>query len=210
MGLICQINTTPSVIVICDIPVLMAGVATYGSPVSYQSIVRSGYQAGGGSITPVAPTANGPGAAQITLASPDIDLAGDVVLVVLDGSGNVIGKKELTVVPWDPLSGVNLGLSNLGISTNALSADILTAIGDISTVSSEVLSVPTALLDLVDAIDTGLTPRECLRLLAAALAGKIGIAGTTVTIRDTHDAKNRIVATVDGTGQRTAITYDLT
>ncbi len=78
-------------------------------------------------------------------------------------------------------------------------------------------SVPTAdqnadaLLDRVNGIETGLTPRNSLRLIAAALAGKLtGAATTTVTIRNAEaDSKNRIVATVDSNGNRTAITTDL-
>jgi hypothetical protein len=61
-------------------------------------------------------------------------------------------------------------------------------------------------------IEPGLTLREALRLVAAATAGKLSGAGTsTETIRNAvGDNKNRIVATVDSSGNRTAITYDLT
>jgi hypothetical protein len=51
--------------------------------------------------------------------------------------------------------------------------------------------------------------RELLRIFAASLAGKLsGAATTTVTIRDVSDSKNRIVATVDADGNRTAVTLD--
>lgn len=61
-------------------------------------------------------------------------------------------------------------------------------------------------------IESGLTAEEAMRLIAAATAGKVsGAAGTTVTIRNAvADDKDRIVATVDSSGNRTAITYDLT
>lgn len=61
-------------------------------------------------------------------------------------------------------------------------------------------------------IEAGLNAEEAMRLIAAATAGKVsGAAGTTVTIRNAvADDKNRIVATVDSSGNRTAITYDLT
>ena len=60
-------------------------------------------------------------------------------------------------------------------------------------------------------IETGLSVRETLRLCAAALAGKIsGADGATITIRNAvADDADRIVATVDANGNRTAITYDL-
>ena len=65
-------------------------------------------------------------------------------------------------------------------------------------------------LDLSNGVETSLTMRNALRAMAAALAGKIsGAAGTTVTIRNAvADSKNRIVATVDTDGNRSAITYD--
>ncbi len=68
-----------------------------------------------------------------------------------------------------------------------------------------------ALLDRSNAIETGLTPRQAWRLMAAALAGKLsGAATTTVTIRNAvQDSKNRIVATVDVDGNRSAITTDV-
>jgi hypothetical protein len=61
-------------------------------------------------------------------------------------------------------------------------------------------------------VETGLSVREALRLMAAALAGEISGAGTTtITIRNAvADDKDRIVATVDGDGNRSAVTYDLT
>jgi len=70
----------------------------------------------------------------------------------------------------------------------------------------------TALLDLTDAIESGLTPRNALRLISAASAGKIsGAATPTVTIRNAvADSKDRVTATVDADGNRTAITTDLT
>lgn len=69
--------------------------------------------------------------------------------------------------------------------------------------------------DLVNAImdkpvETGLTLKESLRLISSAVAGKLSGAGTsTITIRNVPDSKNRIVATVDGSGNRTAVTHDV-
>ena len=66
-----------------------------------------------------------------------------------------------------------------------------------------------ALLDRSDGIETSRTLRQGLRLILAALAGKLsGAATTTVTIRDTNDGINRIVATVDADGNRSAVTLD--
>ena len=50
---------------------------------------------------------------------------------------------------------------------------------------------------------------EVLRVVLAACAGKAdGLAGTTAHYRDQADTKNRITATVDEHGNRTAITLD--
>lgn len=68
-----------------------------------------------------------------------------------------------------------------------------------------------ALLDRSNGIETGYTLRQALRLILAACAAKLsGAATTTVSIRDVADSKNRIVATVDSNGNRTAVTLDAT
>lgn len=75
--------------------------------------------------------------------------------------------------------------------------------------SGERNSVADALLDRADAIETGWTVRKGFRIIAAALGGKLsGAATTTIVIRDVADAKDRITATVDSDGNRTAITLD--
>jgi hypothetical protein len=60
-------------------------------------------------------------------------------------------------------------------------------------------------------IETGISFRQSLRLVLSALAGKVSGAGTTtISIRDLNDTVDRIVATVDTNGNRTAITKDVT
>lgn len=77
-------------------------------------------------------------------------------------------------------------------------------------VTLDAANFSTYLLDEED-VETGMTLRQALRLIAAATAGKVSGAGTsTVTIRNAvADGASRIVATVDSSGNRTAITYDL-
>lgn len=51
------------------------------------------------------------------------------------------------------------------------------------------------------------TAADLMRLMAAALAGKLsGAGGATITIRDVNDTEDRIVADVDGSGNRTDVT----
>lgn len=55
----------------------------------------------------------------------------------------------------------------------------------------------------------GLPLAGVLKLLAAALCGKLAGVGTgTITIRAADDSKTRITTSVDGAGNRTAVTLD--
>ena len=64
-------------------------------------------------------------------------------------------------------------------------------------------------LDRVSGVEASLTPRQFFRLVAAAVLGKAsGLATTTAIYRDTNDTKNRITATVDADGNRSAVTLD--
>jgi hypothetical protein len=59
-------------------------------------------------------------------------------------------------------------------------------------------------------IEGAYTAEQILKLIASALAGKVsGANTTTVNFRDVTDTKDRITATVDASGNRTAITYDV-
>lgn len=62
----------------------------------------------------------------------------------------------------------------------------------------------------VDITEGSETILEALRLIRAESAGLLSVSGTTVTIRDAADSKDRITATVDSDGQRTSITTDAT
>lgn len=127
-------------------------------------------------------------------------------------------KAKTDNLPADPADASDIAASFTMVNTkldtidDLLDTEIATIISALSA-----LSIPTAdqnadaLLDRTAGIETGLTLRQALRLIVAAEAAKLsGAATTTVTIRDIADTKNRIVATVDASGNRTAITRDLT
>lgn len=62
-----------------------------------------------------------------------------------------------------------------------------------------------------EVLDSGFSAEELMRLFASVLSGKVSGAGTgTETFRDLADTKARIVATVDASGNRTALTRDAT
>lgn len=67
------------------------------------------------------------------------------------------------------------------------------------------------IVDLVwgETLEGSYTAAQVQRLMAAALAGKLsGAPAGPVVIRDIGDSKNRITATVDASGNRTAVTLD--
>lgn len=98
-----------------------------------------------------------------------------------------------------------LAKTNLIPATPASTGDAMTL------TSGERDAVAAALLDLAAGIETGLTPRQALRLIAAACAGKAsGLLTATAIYRNAvADSKNRMSVSVSH-GNRTAITYDLT
>ena len=58
-------------------------------------------------------------------------------------------------------------------------------------------------------IDAGYTAEEILKIMAAVLAGESSGAGTgTVTFKSIDGIKDRVIADVDGTGNRTAVVLD--
>lgn len=85
---------------------------------------------------------------------------------------------------------------------------------DASDIAALVDALPTAAENAAEVLGTAVegayTLKQSVRLMLAALAGKVsGAPGGTVTIRDANDTVNRIVATVDGNGNRTAVTKDV-
>lgn len=162
------------------------------------------------------------------------DLSGTAQLIIslqaaIGGSGTISGAALQAFLQLAAAlsgsGGVAAQLTAIGHLASALSGSgtvagttVLTALGTLAAqinVTGDVLTtanVANAILDAVNGVEEDLTVRHALRLIAAATAGKIsGAATTTITIRNAVvDDKNRIIATVDGDGNRSAITYDLT
>jgi hypothetical protein len=77
--------------------------------------------------------------------------------------------------------------------------------------SGERSTLSAALLDLANGVETGVTLRQFARAVMAAVAGKSdGLATATAHYRDQADSKNRITATCDADGNRSAVTLDVT
>jgi hypothetical protein len=121
--------------------------------------------------------------------------------------------QSLVIAATDAITAAIAALNNLDAAgvraaVGLAAANLDTQLADLPTASENA----TALLDLAAGVETGLTLRQALRLIAAAAAGKIsGAATTTIVIRNAvADSKDRITATVDADGNRSAITVDLT
>ena len=74
------------------------------------------------------------------------------------------------------------------------------------------VALDTAIFDVAAGVETGVTFREAMKLMLSALAGKVSGAGTATNVfrNAVADSKNRITATVDSSGNRSAISYDIT
>ena len=115
-----------------------------------------------------------------------------------------------------------VGLTGTTISTSQVAASVTGAVGSVTgNVGGNILgtlstterdAIAAALLDLAAGVETGLTVRQAFRIIAAATAGKLSGGGTATEVfrNAVADAKARITATVDASGNRSAITYDLT
>jgi len=78
-----------------------------------------------------------------------------------------------------------------------------------SLTAGERTAINQAILDEANGVETGWSPRQVLRVIGAALAGILaGADGTDVTIEALGGGKVRISATVDASGNRTAVTLD--
>jgi hypothetical protein len=115
----------------------------------------------------------------------------------VDGALTAIGRAAAALSGEGDTTGTATALGTLAAS--------LTVTGDLLTTAN----IAAAILDAVDAIETGATLREATRLILAATAGKVSISGNTVTMRNAvADDTNRIIATTTTEGERTAITYN--
>ncbi len=126
--------------------------------------------------------------------------AGKIVGDFLDAAISDVLTDTLTLLTR--LTGTRA--SNLDNLDAAISA-VLTAIDAVPTAAENA----TGLLDVAAGVETNRTVRQALRIILAAMAGKLsGAATTEVTIRDTNDTKDRIVAEVDSDGNRLTVTLD--
>jgi hypothetical protein len=107
----------------------------------------------------------------------------------------------------DATAGASGGIAIVGsamtLAANAVDAATLTPAAD--------NEIADALLDRTSAVESGVTVRQVLRLIAAVLGGKSsGLDTGNPVFRNLGDSKNVVTATADADGNRTSVTTDLT
>lgn len=191
---------------------------TQGDMVSYQAArgeatatatIRDGRPIAGSSAGVATATATGQLVVSGAGTSAGVATVSGSIYAAILGAGSTAGigaaSGGVTAKGW--ISGSAAGTSTPEATISA-TGQLIGSI--VPAVDLEAESFSAYLLDEED-VETGLTLRQALRLIAAATAGKVsGASGSTITIRNAYsDSKDRIVATVDSNGNRTGITYDL-
>jgi hypothetical protein len=175
----------------------------------------------------------GAGLTAINLPNQTMDIIGNITGNLSGSVGSVTGLTVAHIDAAISTRATQTSVDDLPTSaelTTALStADdaVLTAIDDLptnvelatalGTADDAVLAAIAGLTSITaddvwdEAVDGVITARELMRLYASALGGKgSGLETTTAVYRDLADTKDRITATVDADGNRTAVTRDLT
>ena len=132
----------------------------------------------------------------------------DVDQVIASVSGAV---GSVTGAVGSVTAAVTVGTINANVITaTSIAAAAMNGKGDWNIDKTGYRLSATGVDDVLDEVYEGWTTlRQFLRVAASALFGKLaGAATTSVTIRDEADTKNRIAATVDSDGNRTAVTLD--
>lgn len=134
-----------------------------------------------------------------------VDMAG-----TLAGSGAVTGNLTgiASLAAEITSTGEVLSTANVGA---AVWNGLATAYNDAGTMGELLNNSGAGANPWTTEIETGVTMLQALRAIFASTGGKVSGAGTTtITFRNAVvDSKDRIVATVDEDGNRSAITYDL-
>lgn len=137
-------------------------------------------------------------------AITDAKVASDVTIASVTGAvGSVTGAVgSVTGNVGGSVASVAAG----GITASSIAAD---AIGASELAADAVTEIAAGVLAAV--VEGSITVAQSLRLSNAGIGGKAsGLATATAVYRDAGDSKDRITATVDASGNRTAVTLDLT
>ena len=161
----------------------------------------------------------------LALSQAEMTAARIIVVIIDQSSPQVWLDKTLIVETYGNASAQHI--FDLGLATqsvNLVADQSAATVGTVTTLTNKTgfsISGTKTTLDalndvsvadiLAGVVEGTLTVKQAIMLITAANAGKLSGGGTaTLTFRDTTNTKNRIVATVDASGNRTAITTDVT
>lgn len=142
----------------------------------------------------------------------------NVYEAMVDGSD----KLQVDVAQWGDVNVAALISGRVDANVGAMQAAVLTA----AAIAANALTNTKFAVGAIDAValasdavdeildepcEGAVTLRQSMRLLNAIASGLLnGAGGTTLAIRDLANSKDRISATVDASGNRTAVVRDLT
>jgi hypothetical protein len=122
---------------------------------------------------------------------------------------------RLAAAGYTPPNNEGIGTAATQATAAALAAaglaeDVATLVEGLGSLTpGERNAIADALLDRANAIETGKTVRQAVRIIAAVLAGKVsGAGGGSETFKGLDGATGRVRVTVDSNGNRSSVTYD--
>lgn len=146
-----------------------------------------------------------PNAAANAAGGLPISIAGALDLDEMNVDIEAIEAKT-TNLPAVPASTTNITAGTITTATNLTTNNDKTGY---ALTAGERTSIADAMFDEANGIETSWPMRKVMRILFAALGGKASGMGTaTGVFRAGDDSKDRITATIDASGNRTAVTLD--
>jgi len=112
-------------------------------------------------------------------------------------------RAGLTAMP-----NANAGAAGGIITSGTGTAQLATTSGNVALTAAGNTAVTTELMGTVTESNGSLTFKTMMRLIGAALFGRVSISGATATFNTADNAQVRITVTTDASNQRTAVTLD--
>ncbi len=214
---------------VAGVTVLAATPSGHYPPSAWQPAITAGSLAsrrevvGTGEILPF-PLVSGRAIEAAVAGAGDLAAVGDLIVslvAALSGSGTLTAEAEAFLQLAAELAGSGDLAGTLGALAHAAAAlagagDAAATIRALGTLEAALVVTGTGLstANVGEAVwaylvESGYSAAEAQRILLAAAAGLTSGAGTSeMVFRDLADTKDRITGTLDGSGNRTAITLD--
>lgn len=139
----------------------------------------------------------------VTLTANDCNTLGTVTIAPLDAVPTVLSSLTFNVVTDLPGQRVSEVTGNVDGNVNG------NVVGSVGTIfPSTRIQIAQDVINLVDGIEPGLSPRDCLRACFSVLAGKDVVGPLAAGFRNFGDTKTRVTMTFDVNNQRLVVTYD--